>query len=426
MARHSVSGIILFAAAALLAGSVCAQAKFKVLYAFKGGSDGANPAATLTPVRTRGSYRTYLYGTTSAGGTYGDGTIFRLTTFGAETLLYTFKGNFAGATDGAVPYSRLTTDKAGNFYGTTSQGGGAADCFGLCGTVFKLAPDGTESVLHDFQLGGDGYGPNAGVIAGKAGVLYGTTVGGEHGEGTVFKLTPDGTETTLYAFNFQHDGALPNADLLADGSGNFYSTTAKGHGANHRGTVFKLAADGTETILHAFGGRRNGDGAYPYAPLIADGSGNLYGTTLQGGALDCDCGIVFRLASDNTETVLHVFAGKKGGDGAYSYAGLVADMGGNLYGTTWGGGGDCDCGTIFRIAPDAPRRCFTLLPAEAMEHIPWLGSPLTRRAIFTARRFWAAMAMPARSSNSVRIETLRLALVVRTLPNSKFGGAYTM
>jgi uncharacterized repeat protein (TIGR03803 family) len=348
MVRHPAKCIFLAAAAAMLLGGATAHAKFKVLYSFRGGSDGASPAATLTPIHNRATYRTYLYGTTSGGGAYGNGTVFRLTTYGSETQLYTFKNGG----DGAVPYSRLTTDKAGNFYGTTSEGGDGADCSGLCGTVFKLAPDGTESVLHDFQLGGDGYGPNAGVIAGKGGVLYGTTVGGGHGEGTVFKLTPDGTETTLYAFNFQHDGALPNADLLADGSGNFYSTTVKGQGAKHRGTVFKLAADGTETILHAFGGRRNGDGAYPYASLIADGSGNLYGTTLKGGAPDCDCGIVFRLAPDNTETLLHVFAGKKGGDGAYSYAGLVADMGGNLYGTTWGGGGDCDCGTIFRIAQD--------------------------------------------------------------------------
>jgi uncharacterized repeat protein (TIGR03803 family) len=348
MVRHFISAVGLCVAAALLAGSGAAHAKFKVLYAFKGDSDGAYPAATLTPIRDRGTYRTYLYGTTSGGGTRGGGTVFKLTTYGAETLLY----SFAGGEDGAVPYSSLIEDRDHNLYGTTSEGGSGSDCSALCGTVFKLAPDGTESVLYNFQLGGDGYGPNAGVIAGKGGVLYGTTVGGGHGEGTVFKLTPDGTETTLYAFNFQHDGALPDADLLADGGGNFYSTTTKGQGANHRGTVFKLAADGTETILHAFGGRRNDDGAYPYAPLIADGSGNLYGTTLKGGALDCDCGIVFRLAPDNSETVLHIFAGNKGGDGAYPYGGVVADASGNLYGTTWGGGGDCDCGTIFRIAPD--------------------------------------------------------------------------
>lgn len=352
MGRHATTRVLLCIGAAILIGAGSAQAKFKVLHSFQDGSDGAYPAANLLLIHERFTYRTYLYGTTSGGGAHGYGTVFRLTTYGSESVLYTFQGNFAGGSDGAYPYSSLITDKQGNFYGTTSQGGGAPDCSGLCGTVFKLAPDGTESVLYDFQLGDDGRGPNAGVIAGKGGNLYGTTVGGGHGEGTVFKLAPDGVETTLYAFNFRHDGALPSADLLADGSGNFYSTTAKSHSTGHFGTIFKLAADGKETILHAFSGRKNGDGSHPYAALIADENGNFYGTTNNGGTTDCNCGTVFKLAADGTETVLHPFVGKETGDGAFPYAGVVADASGNLYGATWAGGGDCDCGTIFRIAPD--------------------------------------------------------------------------
>lgn len=333
---------------ALLASSVCAQTSYKVLYSFSGESDGANPAADLMVVHIQAAYKTYLYGTASTGGDYSYGTVFRFDTNGTMSVLYAFKGDYGGGSDGATPYAKLIQDKDQNLYGTTSGGGGV---YGQ-GTVFKLAPDGAESVLYGFQLGDDGRSPNAGVILGKGGNLYGTTPGGGHGYGTVFGLAPDGVETTLYTFNTKDDGARPSTGLLADSSGNFYGTTTISHGIGHFGTVFKLASDGTETVLHAFSGKNSEDGSHSYGALIADGIGNLYGTTFKGGSAACNCGIAFKLAADGSETVLHTFLGKKSGDGSNPYAGVIADKSGNLYGVTWSGGGTCNCGTVLKIAPD--------------------------------------------------------------------------
>jgi uncharacterized repeat protein (TIGR03803 family) len=348
MAQYTANRLVLGVAAALLASSMCAQAKYKVIYSFSGGSDGANPAAALLVEHQRATYRTYLYGTASSGGAYGYGTVFKFGTYDGLSVFYAFRGDYGGSSDGASPYSGVIADKEQNLYGTTSGGGGV---YGQ-GTVFKLTPELTETVLYGFQPGDDGHSPNGGVIADKSGNLYGTTLGGGHGEGTVFRLAPDGQETTLYAFNIKRDGAKPNAGLLADGSGNFYGTAISSHGTGHFGTVFKIAADGTETILHAFSGKNGSDGSHPYGALVADETGNLYGTTFKGGTLDCNCGTVFKLAPDGSETMLYAFPGNKSGDGSNPYAGVVADSGGNLYGATYTGGGACNCGTIFRIAAD--------------------------------------------------------------------------
>lgn len=276
----------------------------------------------------------------------------------AFKVLYYFKGG----SDGSRPRAGLTMDGQGNLYGTTMQGG-AHDA----GTVFKLAPDGTETILHSFGGENDGLFPQSSLIADGAGNFYGTTESGGAGQGgaddgTVFKLAKDGTETILHTFSGGHDGAVPDAGLVADSAGNFYGTTSLGGGTascpfgTGCGTVFKLAPDGQETVLHSFGGR---DGALPYAGVILDKAGNLYGTTSEGGATDCQdgvgCGIAFKLSPDGTETVLHVF--EAGTDGAFPYAGLTADEDGNLYGTTLfgGGGAACDeygCGTVFKLAPD--------------------------------------------------------------------------
>ncbi len=323
---HRICAFALLTGLAALAPLDGAQAKFKLLHSFTGGSDGSNPQAKLLLVSKY--YTKTLYGTTTSGGAYGHGVVFKITTYGRETVLHDFQGDFGGATDGAEPEAGLIADKSGNLYGTTFHGGDGAECYSLCGTVFKLAPDGTESVLHNFQLGGDGVGPEASLVLDKRGNLYGTTVGGGTAEGTVFKLARDGTETLLHVFN-ENDGAGPSSGLIADADGNLYGTTSSGHGRHirHTGTVFRLAADGTETLLHVFAGWKNNDG----------GS-------------DCKCGTVFKLAPDGTESVLHAFSG--GSDGAKPYGGLLADLSGNLYGTTWAGGGDCNCGTVFRLAPD--------------------------------------------------------------------------
>ncbi|HTV34519.1 MAG TPA: choice-of-anchor tandem repeat GloVer-containing protein, partial [Methylocella sp.] len=218
------------------------------------------------------------------------------------------------------------------------------------GTVFKLAPDGTETVLHAFKGSpSDGSNPSAGLIFDSSGNLYGTThIGGVAELGTVFKLAPDGTETVLHSFEGPGDGIYPVAGLIFDSSSNLYGTTVNGGATLAAGAVFKLAPDGTETVLHSF--RGHGDGANPFAGLIADSQGNLYGTTPSGGSSNCGagCGTVFKLAPDGTSyKVLYTFAG--GSDGFYPYAGLIADSQGNLYGTTTGGGANDSNGTVFKL-----------------------------------------------------------------------------
>ena len=274
------------------------------------------------------------------------------------TLLYAFKSQ----SDGCSPDARLFEDKSGNLFGTTENGSSGGDFCKSPGTVFKLAPDGSETILHVFTgENGDGFVPH-GVIADKAGNLYGTTqAGGTYGYGTVFKLAPDGTETVLHAFAGGSDGGKPMAGLIQDKSGNLYGTTEGADGS--AGTVFKLAPDGTETVLHVFTGYETGDGAYPAGDLILDEQGNLYGTTAEGGTPKCvgyqneptGCGTVFKIAPNGTETLLYAFRGSHG-DGAGPDRGLIRDKAGNLYGTTAAGGTGCHqsrgCGTVFKLAPN--------------------------------------------------------------------------
>lgn len=319
----------------------------KVLHSFKSGTDGANPYAALMS-DTDGNF----YGTTGWGGEGDYGTIFRLAANGGETVLYAFNGG----TDGGNPFAGLISDKMGNLYGTTFDGGmlpsragpaSAPSGFTGDGTVFKLSPRGTETVLYTFTGGNDGGGPSAGLRSDKSGKLVGITdFGGTYGEGTVFSIAPDGTETVLYAFTGGMDGSAPEAGLISDKKGNLYGTTIAG-GANGYGVVFELAPDGSETVLHAFAG--GSDGASPVSNLIFDRTGNLYGTTSAGGS--DNAGTIFRIATDRSETVIHTFTG--GSDGAIPYAGLISDGKGGLYGTaSEGGGAGCGgygCGTVFRI-----------------------------------------------------------------------------
>jgi uncharacterized repeat protein (TIGR03803 family) len=269
-----------------------------------------------------------LYGTTGGGGANGQGTIFRLSTDGTETTLYSFAA-------GDQTLGGVTRDKAGNFYGTTFQGGANG-----YGSVFKLAPNGTETMLYSFTNGSDGRWPYAGVILDEAGNLYGTTYeGGTGSYGTVFKLAPDGTETVLHAFSGT-DGGFPGAVLTLDAAGNLYGTT-QGGGTSGNGAVFKLTPNGTETVLYSFTGEN--DGANPYSsPLLIDGKGNLYGTTCCGGA--GGNGTVFEVAPDGNESVLHAFSGS---DGGFPVAGLIKDHG-YFYGTTQSGGAN-GSGIVFRL-----------------------------------------------------------------------------
>jgi uncharacterized repeat protein (TIGR03803 family) len=284
----------------------------------------------------------------------------------AQTLTTLY--SFPGSGNGAEPHGGLIADAAGNLYGTTF-GGGSGNGYG---TVFRLTPTGTEIVLHRFT-GDDGAGPGSALIADAAGNLYGTTTNGGPYYGTVFKLTlnPDGTYTHSVLHNFAgypSDGTAPH-DLIADAGGNLYGITTGGGGSACGadnlgcGTMFKLTPnpDGTysESVLYNFTG--GSDGRYPFGGVIADAAGNLYGTTYYGGGSGCDglgCGTVFELKPnlDGTysESVLYSFTG--GRDGAAPAAGLIADAARNLYGTTSQGGGSraClpGCGTVFMLTPN--------------------------------------------------------------------------
>ena len=331
--------------------STASAAEYKVLYRFQGGTDGDHPGSDLI-FDAAGN----LYGTTSYGGAFGYGSVFKLTPnpdgSWSRSIIYSFSLTNG---DGGVPYAGLTWDTVGNLFGTTSQGGANG---GTTGTVFKLTPnpDGSwsESVIHSFD-GGDGALPRAGLIFDAASNLYGTTSGGGvSGSGAVFRLTPnpDGSwsESVLYSFRSGgRDGALPRAGLTWDAAGNLYGTTSTG-GTYGRGTAFKLTPnpDGswTRSKLHAFKGP---DGANPVAGLIFDAAGKLYGTTANGGAYGY--GTAFKLVPKPdgswTSTKLHDF---KGTDGANPVAGLIFDAAGNLYGTA-GAGGMGNHGLVFRITP---------------------------------------------------------------------------
>ena len=224
-----------------------------------------------------------LFGTTNSGGAGGDGTVFEISASGTESILY----SFSVGTDGAYPDAPLAIDSAGNLYGMTYEGGANGD-----GVVFKLTYgfDGvtvnyTKSSLYSFRGGADGINPDSPLIIDGSGNLYGTTgSGGAANSGVVFRIAPNGAESILYTFSGAADGGDPAGGLIMDSAGALYGTTQRG-GVFGYGTVFKLTprsnSSYTETVLYSFSGGL--DGADPLGGLIMDSAGNLYGTTLQGG-----------------------------------------------------------------------------------------------------------------------------------------------
>ena len=274
-----------------------------------------------------------------------------------ESILHAFFG--PTASDGLQP-NFLVQASDGNFYGTTLSGG-ANTCLGGfvgCGSIFEITPDGVERVLYSFGASAsDGWGPN-GLVSASDGNLYGTTAsGGVYGAGTMFRLTPEGTETVLYSFGASiADGATPQGQLILASDGNFYGTTASGGSnycpqipgnSNNCGTVFKITPAGIETILHSFGGSA-ADGVEPNGSVIQASDGNFYGTTSGGGANTClgagpvgdthNCGTVFKITPDGIETVFYSF-GASDADGIDPLGQLIQASDGNLYGTTAAGGG---------------------------------------------------------------------------------------
>jgi uncharacterized repeat protein (TIGR03803 family) len=318
---------------------------FTSLYSFTGTNDGANPYAGLV----QGSDGNF-YGTTFYGGTNGWGTVFKISTNGALTTLYSF-----GYIDGANPQAGLTQGSDGNFYGTTAWGG----TNGGNGTVFKISTNGALTSLYSFTGGDDGASPN-GLVQGSDGNFYGTTSYGGNtnrtyfvqGCGTVFKISPNGFLTSLYSFNSTNDGDWPEAGLVQGRDGNFYGTTSDG-GTNGYGTVFKVNTNGALTTLYSFGGARpNG--------LVQGSDGNFYGTrkarvSSMLGAISY--GTVFKASTNGALTTLYSFA--DGNDGANPEAGLVQGTDGNFYGTTEFNGyrvfgfdqaGYFGAGTVFKIS----------------------------------------------------------------------------
>jgi uncharacterized repeat protein (TIGR03803 family) len=269
-----------------------------VLHSFAGSPDGAFPLPGLIH-DSAGN----LYGTTFEGGTGSgsSGTIFRVTATGNDAVLY----SFTGSPDGDSPFSVLTRDSFGNFYGTTRSGG----AFGF-GSVFKLSKRGKETVLYSFSGGPDGGTPFGGLILDSAGTLYGTTYAGgaSAGHGVVFKLDEGGTETVLHTFTASTDGANPYAGLTRDNQGNLYGTTYFG-GKLGFGTIFKIDTAGKETVLHSFAGP---EGANPYfGSLVIDGKGNVFGTASTGGASNLGTVFALNLISRKLR-VLHTFDGADG------------------------------------------------------------------------------------------------------------------
>jgi uncharacterized repeat protein (TIGR03803 family) len=341
---------------------------YSVVHAFIGGDEGARPLDGLI-VDDAGN----LYGTTWSGGDLacagGCGTVFMVDSGGNLLTLH----RFTGTLDGAHPTGPLARDASGNLYGTTAIGGNGGGPEGL-GAVFKLDAAGTVTVLHHFAGGDGGTVPRGGVLRDSDGNLYGVTVGGGHdcaisthagggGCGTVFRLAPDGTFTTLHRFAADAtEGTEPQSRLAADDAGNLYGVTFRGgagvgSGTGRGGTVFRINSSGVHTTLHDFS--ISDVAANPGGPLLLDDVGNLYGVTqwsraehgLSGG------GTIFKLDPEGEISFLHEFALTDPYDGwPYSrepggtapYAGLVGDPAGIVYGTTQSGG-DSTRGIVFRF-----------------------------------------------------------------------------
>ena len=316
------------------------------------GTDGSNPVGALV----QGADGNF-YGTTENGGAndlaecnqsplVGCGTVFRITPSGVLTTLHSFC-SLANCADGAWPTGTLVQGTDGNFYGTTWQGanqGSANTClmdgrFG-CGTVFKITPDGTLTVLHDFCSGSnctDGYWPIGGLVQATDGNFYGTTAaGGGSGKGTIFKITAAGNLTTL---GHPGSGNYATASLVQGVDGNFYGTTLSG--GDGYGTVYRATPAGIVTTLHSFGFAS--DGEYPVG-LVQATDGNFYGTTKTG--TTGSYGEIYKITSTGTLTVVYNLAGN---DGSTPVAALVQGTDGNFYGTTSSGGFNRYYGTVFQL-----------------------------------------------------------------------------
>jgi len=298
------------------------------LHSFNG-SDGLTPYAGLV-LGNDGNF----YGTTNNGGYHSIGEVFKITPGGTLSILHAFNYNYG---DGGYP-GGLVLGRDGSFYGTTSLGG-----YQNKGTFFVVSPDGsTFATLYGFESS-MGNNPTAALVLGSDGNFYGTApAGGANASGTVFKITPGGTPTLLYSFCSQPnctDGASPSSSLLLASDGNFYGTTYGG-GDYQFGAVFKITPSGAVTKLHSFD---RIDGRNPLGALIQAHDGNFYGTTAAGGTHDV--GTIFQMTPAGVLTSLYSF---NTSDGSNPNSGLVQGNDGKFYGTTNNGGANND-GTVFKF-----------------------------------------------------------------------------
>lgn len=329
------------------------------IWNFSGKLDGNTPRGDLL-VDVQGN----LYGTTSVGGTSGNGVVFEVVPpaggdgAGTETTLW----NFTGSTDGSTPSGGLVADAQGDLYGTAATDGAS-----LAGTVFELSPPApgstswTETTLCAFGAGHDGRNPVGNLVLGPDGTLFGTTNwGGTGGQGTAFKVVPPGgprttwTETVIWNFTGGTDGGQPVASLIFDAAGNLYGTTKTG-GANGQGTVFELMPSPnpgwTQTTLWSFTGGT--DGGSPTGTLSIDANGALYGTTQFGGALSVTCA-----------QALFPYYGESPAENEPALSAAYVPAGGN------------ECGTVFQLSPPAQgQTAWTLSTLYALGGVPDGGNP---------------------------------------------------
>ena len=281
-----------------------------------------------------------FYGTTEFGGASNLGTVFRMTRAGAITVLHSFTGGGGGG----LPEAALVQGSDGSLYGVTHGVSGSGYFPFTYPTAFKVALSGAFTTLHVFGAGLDVSYPRAPLVEGIDGNFYGTTYYGlALNRGSVFRITPAGDRTILHTFAGGADGMNPLGALVQATDGTFYGTTDNG-GPSNLGTVFSMTPAGVLTVLHAFAGGT--DGSHPHGGLTPAGDGSFYGTTLSGGTHDK--GTVYRITPAGTVTIVHAFPGGVGGESPE--APLVHAADGNFYGTT-SLGGPLNKGTVFRLTP---------------------------------------------------------------------------
>jgi uncharacterized repeat protein (TIGR03803 family) len=326
----SIFSATLLATAAVLCAATFAQAQtVSTIYNFTdSATSGANPWYVTLVQGTNGNF----YGTTYNGGKTGSGTIFNVSTTGAQKILYSFAG---GTTDGAYPTGGLTLGTDGNFYGTTQQGGSESQ-----GIIFKITPSGTYTILHNFNAFVDGAFPWGPPILASDGNFYGTASGGgPNGRGIVYKITSGGTFSEVYQFDVTH-GYSPIAPPAQGTDGFLYIPVAQG-GTDFCGTIVQMSTAGVLNNTYNF--PCGPGGSFPLGPLVQASNGNFYSTTQDGGTNGE--GTVYEVTTGLAVTVLHSF-GAAFGDGTFPAAGLLLATDGNYYSATAEGGANDD-GTLF-------------------------------------------------------------------------------